>query len=246
MPPSSLSCLIVTVFFSVLTSRLLQALLAPKATFLFITRHPLAVALAHKRWASCARMSIGSLVLHYVVSHRILAADLPHLSRVRVLRYEDLVDGPKGVGGPKGCTNRVLGWLGLRPLAASAFAAIASDTNAKYEREYCHGARNGSAGYLATPAKRQQHCAMAAAMQMPLDLLGLGYDVTKGNTRGFRCLQAAARCPALRGARDPAMSDHVDQALLAGLKKHAAVAPPSALSERSWRRVQVCDHARRL
>ena len=220
---------------TVLTSRLLQALLAPKASFLFITRHPLAVALAHKRWVSCARMSVGELSLHYLVSHRILAADLPHLSKVRVLRYEDLVSSPKA------CTNRLLGWLQLRPLA-KAFATIASDTNAKYEREYCHGSRNGSTGYLATPSQRRRHCAMAAVMQQPLDLLGLGYDVLRGNAHGFRCLQAAARCPVLRGGggRDPTTSEHLDQVLLARLEKYAAIAPPSALSERNWRVAQVC------
>ena len=44
-------------------SRLLQALLAPSATFIFISRHPLAVSLAHKKWPCCRTMSVGSLVV---------------------------------------------------------------------------------------------------------------------------------------------------------------------------------------
>ena len=49
------------------TSRLLQALLAPSATFVFITRHPLAVALAHRRWPCCASDSVLLLATHWLV-----------------------------------------------------------------------------------------------------------------------------------------------------------------------------------
>ena len=93
---------------NMMTSRLLQALLTPRATtFLFITRHPIAVSLAHKRWACCGRMTISSLLLHWVVSHRVLASDLPRLRDSRVLRYEDLVRRPAS------CMRKLFRWLHL-------------------------------------------------------------------------------------------------------------------------------------
>ena len=79
---------------NMLTSRLLQALLqrriggstppstiatASSVRFIFITRHPLAVALAHRRWSCCSHMGVPSLVLHWLHTHRILAADMRHL-----------------------------------------------------------------------------------------------------------------------------------------------------------------------
>ena len=73
---------------NMLTSRLLQALLAPSAKFIFISRHPVAVALAHQRWRECARDPLSQLTLHWVVSHLILAHDRPRLAAARIVRYE--------------------------------------------------------------------------------------------------------------------------------------------------------------
>mmetsp|Transcript_13137 Transcript_13137/g.17189 ORF Transcript_13137/g.17189 Transcript_13137/m.17189 type:complete len:347 (+) Transcript_13137:94-1134(+) len=41
------------------------------ANFVFITRHPLANAYAHKTWTACASMTNFELVLHWVISHEI-------------------------------------------------------------------------------------------------------------------------------------------------------------------------------
>jgi len=63
---------------NMLTSRLLQSLLGPKITFLFITRHPLAVALAERRQASCGSALIVCttcrLASPAIDSHAILRA----------------------------------------------------------------------------------------------------------------------------------------------------------------------------
>ena len=165
-----------------LTSRLLQALLTPPQTsFIFITRHPLAVALAHRRWRCCDRMSVQSLLLHWAVGHRLLALDLPHLARARTLRYEDLALRPSK------CLHRTLKWLDLRSSpsidegVSRVSATVTSDANRKYEKAYCKE-------HLRTRKMARTHCAMANALQPVLDEMGLGYDLRTGGPLGFSCV----------------------------------------------------------
>lgn len=161
-----------------LTARLLQALLSPpprqQASFLFITRHPLAVSLAHQRWPQCRRMSVASLALHWLVSHRQLAADLPRLNSAATLRYEDLAREPAG------CMRTLVAWLRL-PAATLPASRVAHDTNGKYERRYCEE-------HLRSPRQRREHCAMGRALQPGVRELGLGYDLENGGPHGFSCL----------------------------------------------------------
>ena len=179
---------------NMLTSRLLQALFTPAASsasnverplqvpsagirFLFISRHPLAVSLAHRKWPECAGMSIPSLLAHWLASHRTLASDLPHLRSARVLRFEDLARAPRE------CVQVLLEWLELpQQLQEQAFSNVADDTNHKYERDYCEQ-------HLSSAAHRRSHCAVANALQPTIDMLGLGYDIRHGNHLGFACIR---------------------------------------------------------
>jgi len=161
------------------TSRLLQSLLSPPprttTSFLFITRHPLAVSLAHRRWPSNARQSLSSLVLHWVASHRTLAVDLPHLRAARVLRFEDLA------GEPTACYEQIVRWLHLSQPPVLRAHQVQRDTNSKYERSYCMQ-------HLQTLELQREHCSMAAALQPPISELGLEYDVRRGGEHGFQCI----------------------------------------------------------
>jgi hypothetical protein len=85
--------------------RFLQALFPEQARFVAVVRHPIAVALATKRWtrrfdrlpAGVARRvpplqaSLDSLMRHWVTAHELLLADAPSLRRMIVMRYEDAV-----------------------------------------------------------------------------------------------------------------------------------------------------------
>ncbi|HUZ83236.1 MAG TPA: sulfotransferase [Gaiellales bacterium] len=71
-------------------TRFLQALF-PEAVFVLVARHPIAVAEATRKWRRATRTA---LIHHWVVSHRTMLADVPHLARVHVLRYEDFVADP--------------------------------------------------------------------------------------------------------------------------------------------------------
>ena len=72
---------------NLLRSRFLQALF-PGCHFLFVSRHPLAVSLATRKWA---RATLEHLLEHWARAYSILEADLPLLENARVVKYEDLV-----------------------------------------------------------------------------------------------------------------------------------------------------------
>lgn len=75
---------------NLMRSRFLQALF-PDACFVFMVRHPLAVALATQKWA---KTSILELLLHWHAAHSIMRSDLIHLERYCLIRYEDFVASP--------------------------------------------------------------------------------------------------------------------------------------------------------
>jgi len=195
---------------NMMTARLLQALFAPKASFLFVTRHPIAVTLAERKLTACpggrggARNENGVAegVLHWTLAHTVLERDLQQLESARVLRYEDLAASPAA------CLAQVGSWLGApradgggvppEPGSAAAWRRavaaeeVSSSTNHKYEVAYC-------GRELATEAQRSAHCAMAAAMQPEIDLLGLGYNVLRGGSLGFECMGERVACAAEEG-----------------------------------------------
>lgn len=77
---------------NILKARFLQALF-PNARFVFIVRHPISVAFATNRWAArpLRPLNLPTLFEHWTRAHRLMLSDLPHLRRVRIVRYEALV-----------------------------------------------------------------------------------------------------------------------------------------------------------
>ena len=76
---------------NLIMGRFLQAMY-PQSRFLFIVRHPVVVSLATRKWRR--RTPFDRLLEHWFVAHDTMRDDLPHLSRVHVLKYEDLVARP--------------------------------------------------------------------------------------------------------------------------------------------------------
>jgi Sulfotransferase family len=75
-------------------TRFLQKLF-PDACFLIVVRHPIAVSLATEKWGKpWTGMRSGPLVRHWVVCHERLLADAPHVRRLMIVRYEDLIADP--------------------------------------------------------------------------------------------------------------------------------------------------------
>jgi hypothetical protein len=73
--------------------RFLQALF-PSSCLIAIIRHPVAVAYATQKWS---KTDIPSLLRHWVVAHDRFEWDRRFLSRLMVVRYEELVESPIAV-----------------------------------------------------------------------------------------------------------------------------------------------------
>jgi hypothetical protein len=86
--------------------RFLQALF-PEARFIVVTRHPIAVAYATRKWT---RTSIASLIEHWVRAHELVLADAGAVDRLAIVRYEDLVADPGGE------LARLFRFIGLEPI----------------------------------------------------------------------------------------------------------------------------------
>jgi sulfotransferase family protein len=83
--------------------RFLQALF-PGSSFVVIMRHPIPTSLATQKWSNTKP---HKLIEHWLRAHELMAGDIPHVDRVHVLRYEDLVAGPDAE------LARCFGFLGL-------------------------------------------------------------------------------------------------------------------------------------
>lgn len=97
---------------NVIMTRFLQALF-PDASFVIVVRHPVTVALSTKKWTRLLSRtprqaaSLSSLVEHWLVAHRLLMDDMPHVRRLHIVYYEDLIRRPHEE------LDRVRAFLGL-------------------------------------------------------------------------------------------------------------------------------------
>jgi hypothetical protein len=93
---------------NVIRTRFLQAMF-PNSSFIAIVRHPIPVTLATSRWG---KVKPHTLMRHWMKAHGYLVEDAPHLRRLHVMRYEDLVADPDAEMG------RAFSFLGLSDHAA--------------------------------------------------------------------------------------------------------------------------------
>lgn len=75
---------------NLLRARLYQQLF-PTAQFLFVVRHPVAVAQATLKWTD---QDVPDLIRHWATAHGLLAGDLPLLHCYLIVRYEDFCNNP--------------------------------------------------------------------------------------------------------------------------------------------------------
>jgi hypothetical protein len=95
---------------NLIRTRFLQALY-PTAAFVIVLRHPVAVAGATRKGRR-QRLGYLRLIQHWVACHSILAADIPHLRSVQVVRYERFVADPDAE------LARLFAGMGLEPKAS--------------------------------------------------------------------------------------------------------------------------------
>jgi len=102
------------------------------ARFLFITRHPLANALAHRAWPFCRRMPLIRIVENWVRVNEYMLQDMDHLQHVKLLKMEEFQTDPDRY------LRDVFEWIGLDPdKAANRTTLVHQNTNQKYKKRYC-------------------------------------------------------------------------------------------------------------
>jgi len=106
---------------NVLRTRFLQEAVTD-ARFVFVVRHPLAVASATVKWMKSG--SVGDAFRHWLVAHRAMLDDARKLKRSVCVRYEDLA------GDLDGTLCRIWGVMNAAPIAVDA--AAFQDHNPNY------------------------------------------------------------------------------------------------------------------
>jgi hypothetical protein len=111
---------------NLLRFRYLQTIF-PEARFIAIVRHPVAVAYATAPWA---RLPTRRLLEHWLHAHELFEHDRPHVRRLILVRYEDLVrDVPATMA-------HIDASLGLRHHDRAI--DVRRDTNSRYLRRWRH------------------------------------------------------------------------------------------------------------
>ena len=105
---------------NIIHTRFLQKLF-PQSYFVIILRHPVAVALATRKWSKTNPLS---LIEHSLRAMEIFLRDMPHLERVFVLRYEEFVREPQRY------VDEIFEFIQLPTLAVTH--QVRSDVNAGY------------------------------------------------------------------------------------------------------------------
>ena len=105
---------------NLIRTRFLQAMF-PGSRQIVVVRHPIAVACATQKWS---RTSYTSLVEHWLVCHETLLADLEHVERLMVIRYEDFVADPDAT------LAAAFRFIGLEPRPSGL--QVRGDVNAAY------------------------------------------------------------------------------------------------------------------
>ena len=146
--------------------RFLQALF-PGSALVVVIRHPVIVTLSTRKWAP--RTSLHRLMENWVEAPRIFRADLPHLQRVTLLRYEDLVAGP---GSELARIGAALGLAGEIPADL-----IQASRSSSYEQEWDDLARGSVLERRRRASIERDFTAIAAQY---------GYDVADLNRLGPR------------------------------------------------------------
>ncbi|MGI9079846.1 MAG: sulfotransferase family protein [Acidimicrobiales bacterium] len=107
--------------------RYLQSLF-PRARFVVIMRHPVEVALASRKRVRSA--TLWPLLRHWFVCHDIFAVDAPSITRLLVLRYEDLLAEPQRT------LDGLLGFVGLSPSPAATASDVSATASARYRQQW--------------------------------------------------------------------------------------------------------------
>jgi hypothetical protein len=112
---------------NIIRMRYLQSLF-PHAHFVVIIRHPLEVVLAQRKRVH--HQPLWSLLRHWFACHDTFSADAPRISRLLVLRYEDLLTSPQRT------LDELLHFVGLPPAPEAAAGEVSGEPSDRYRAEW--------------------------------------------------------------------------------------------------------------
>jgi hypothetical protein len=135
-----------------------------QARFVVVTRHPLAVAMSHKRWPCCGNMQLDTLVEHWIKQHQLMRADAPQVRQFMWLRHEELTAEPERL------LQEVFAFAGLPPHTFDDLGALVKrDSNGKYRQQYREA--------LADPKGAASHTNLVNRFEAQIQALHLGYSL---------------------------------------------------------------------
>jgi len=119
---------------NLLKTRFLQELF-PRSHFVVVVRHPIAVMYAtHKIVKPWERIDLGRYILHWLKCHETLVEDMPYLTGLTMIRYEDFMANPNAE------LARLYKALGLR--ACNIAVDVRAGLNERYFRSWEDGRGN--------------------------------------------------------------------------------------------------------
>lgn len=110
---------------NIIRTRFLQTCF-PNPYFIIVTRHPVANALATKKW--CRKNPLSGIILNWVICHSIFENDKAKLANVLVIKYEDFTQQPEA------CLAQISQFMGIDtiPLVTS----IDNTSNRRYFEQW--------------------------------------------------------------------------------------------------------------
>jgi len=131
---------------NLIRTRFLQALF-PSSYYLVILRHPIAVSLATWKWA---RTGLDSLMEHWLYCHRLFELDRPHLRRVLVIKYEDVI------GATQATLRQIYAFLDLPPHASDPLNPAGNERYFTAWRKLLDGKAKGHCVFHSIVAKYER------------------------------------------------------------------------------------------
>eukprot|EP00959_Pyramimonas_sp_CCMP1952_P010149 212107-Pyramimonas_sp.AAC.1 len=138
--------------------------------FIFISRDPLANALAHDALADVVGVPLHKMVENWLAVHEYFMSDKEQLQHVRVIRLEDFVTNPASH------ISSLWEWMGLEVPNGLAEKTVerlkvVSNPNQKYMVQYCNAMIRGG------NAKVEAHLHLIKEFNDRIKRLNLGYDL---------------------------------------------------------------------
>ncbi len=78
---------------NIMRARFLQSVF-PNSSFIFVSRHPIAYALAIRKWENNHKIPLSISIRNWIACYRAMTEDLPHLKRAMVVRYDEMAHAP--------------------------------------------------------------------------------------------------------------------------------------------------------